>query len=211
MQASDGETRDLGPQESWDAIYATLERTRSSLYVAGSATILMVWGAIGAVGLLAEFGITTWGADLRESYPWISGPLWFALVAVGMTASSVIGRRAVRKAALGAGARGAGLRVFAFWLAVAVATFLVPGAGGVWTGDDPAVNIPRVAIGIAGLGYVLFGIMVRPMLAVIGVGIVAAFYVPSFLLDNAALAVSAGLTLLVAVLGMLWVRKSGVA
>ena len=211
MQASDGETRDLGPQESWDAIYTTLERTRSSLYVAGSAMILMLWGAIAAVGLLAEFSIATWGEELRADYPWISGPLWFVLVAIGMTASSVIGHRAGQKAAMGKVARSAGFRVFGFWLVVAVATFLVPAAGGVWTGDDPEVNIPRVAIGIAGLGYVLFGIMVRPMLAVIGVGIVAAFYLPSFLLDDAALAVSAGLTLIVAVLGMLWVRKSGVA
>lgn len=211
MQASDGEMRDSTPQESWDAIQTTLERTRNSLYVAGSATILVVWGVIGAVGLLAEFSLGTWGADLHTDYPWISGPLWFVLIAIGFTASSVIGSRAGQKAAPGQVARDAGLRVFLFWLAIGVAAFALPGLGGTWSSDSPELDVPRVAIGVAGLGYVLFGIMVRPMLAVIGVGLLAAYYVPSFLLDDAALAVSAALWLVVAVLGMLWVRKSGVA
>ena len=211
MHVSDGETRGPTPQESWGAIYETLERTRNSMYVAGSATILIVWGVIGAAGLLAEFSIATWGADLREDYPWISGPLWFVLIAVGFTASAVIGSRAGQKAAPGQVSRDAGLRVFLFWLAIGVAAFALPGLGGAWTGDSPEVNVPRVAIGIAGLGFVLFGIMVRPMLAVIGAGLLAAYYVPSYLLDDAALAVSAALWLAVAALGMLWVRKSGIA
>ncbi|MCY4625270.1 MAG: hypothetical protein OXC99_09775 [Chloroflexi bacterium] len=211
MLASDGETRGPTPQESRDVIYETLERTRSSLYVAGSATILILWGVIGAVGLLAEYSIATWGADLRADYPWISGPLWMALVGTGFTASAVIGSRAGQRAAPGQVSRDAGLRVFLFWLAIGVAAFALPGLGGAWASDNPDVNTPRVAIGVAGLGFVLFGIMVRPMLAVIGAGLLAAYYVPSYLLDDAALAVSAALWLAVAALGMLWVRKSGIA
>lgn len=210
MQAAENEGRPPTPQESWEAIQETLESARSSLYVAGTATILLLWGAIVSVGYLAEFSIATWGEELRESYPWVSGPLWLGLVAVGMAASGVIGSRAGQKLTPGEGARKAGLRVFFFWLAVAVAAFVVPAAGGVWTGDDPAVNIPRVAIGIAGLGFVLFGIMVRPMLAAIGVGVVAAFYVPSFVLGDSAPAVAAALTLLVVALSALWVRRSGI-
>lgn len=203
--------RDSTPQESWEAIHKTLERTRSSLYVAGSATILVVWGVIGALGLMVEFSLGTWGTDLRADYPWISGPLWMGLVAMGFTASAVIGSRAGQQAAPGQVSRDAGLRVFLFWLSIGVAAFALPGLGGTWSGANPEVDVPRVAIGIALLGYVLFGIMVRPMLAMIGVGLLAAYYVPSYLLGDAALAVSAALWLVVAVVGMLWVRKSGVA
>ena len=209
MQRSDAEGRSPTPQESWTAISETLERTRASLYVAGSATILMASGAIASVGLLAEFAIATWGSGLRESYPWISAPLWLGLALVMMAVNSVIGNRAGQKASPGAGARQAGLRVFLFWAAVAAAAFAIPAAAGVWTGDDPAANVPRAVWGIIGLGYVLFGIMVRPMIAVIGVGIIAALYAPSYLLGDAALAVAAALTLAVSLAGMLWLRKSG--
>ena len=211
MQAAENEGHSPTPQESWDAIRETMESARSSLYVAGTATILLIWGAIASLGYLAEFGIATWGEDLRESYPWVSGPLWLGLVAIGMAASAFAGNRAGQKLVPGEGSRQAGLRVFFFWAAVVVATFVIPGAGGVLAGEDAAVNVPRVTIGIAGLGFVLFGIMVRPMLAAIGVGIVAAFYVPSFALGDSALAVAAALTLLVVALSALWVRKSGLA
>ena len=208
MQAADGETRGPTPQESWEAINDTLERTRSSLYVAGSATILVVSGAIASVGMLAEYAIATWGSELRNDYPWISAPLWLALVAAMMAANSVIGSRAGQKAVPGDGTHRAGIRVFFFWLTVAAAAFALPGVSGAWTGEDPSVNILRLVMGIVGLGYILFGIMVRPVIAVIGLGFVAAFFAPSYLLDDAALAVSAALVLAVSVAGMLWLRKS---
>ena len=78
-----------------------------------------------------------------------------------------------------------------------------------WNADAGA-NIPHVAIGIVALGYVLFGIMHRPMIAVVGVGIAAAFYLPNYLAGDAALAVSAAATLTVAALGAVWIRRSGV-
>ena len=209
MDTAHRETSGPSPQESWDSIQETLERTRSSMYVAGSATILVVSGAMAAVGLMAEFAIATWGSELRADYPWISAPLWLVLVAVMMAANSVIGSRAGQRAAPGESSRSAGMRVFFFWLAVAAAAFALPGVAGAWTGEDPAAETLRTVIGIIGLGYVLFGIMVCPTVAVIGVGIVAAFFAPSYLLDDAALGVSAALVLAVSVAGMLWLRKSG--
>ena len=73
------------------------------------------------------------------------------------------------------------------------------------------MNIPHVAIGIVYLGYVLFGIMHRPALAAVGVGMAAAFYIPSYLGgDFAALGTGAGM-LVATVLGAVWIRKSGQA
>ena len=45
MQRSDGETAALTPEESWEAIQDTVDRVRSSMYVAGSSTILLLWGS----------------------------------------------------------------------------------------------------------------------------------------------------------------------
>jgi hypothetical protein len=53
--------------------------------------------------------------------------------------------------------------------------------------------------------------MHRPVLAVVGVGFAAAFYIPSYLVDgDPAMLVSAALMLAVMVLGAWWIRKSGV-
>ena len=59
------------------------------------------------------------------------------------------------------------------------------------------------------LGYVLFGIMHRPAIAVVGIGIAAAFYIPSFLAGDAALLVIAGATMAVVAAGWAWIRRSG--
>ena len=87
--------------------------------------------------------------------------------------------------------------------------FLIPAAAGMWNAED-GDNIPGVAIGIVSLAYILFGIMHRPVLAAVGAGIAAAFYIPNYLLGDVATAVSAALMLVVAVLGAWWIRKSGV-
>ena len=126
-----------------------------------------------------------------------------------MLGSSIIGHRAGRKNAAGDGVRSAGVRVFFFWLAVAVAAFLVPAAAGMWSAED-GDNVPRVAMGIVSLGYILFGIMYRPAIAAVGAGFAAALYIPSYLAGDATLAVSAVATLIVAVLGAAWIRRSGV-
>ena len=56
----------------------------------------------------------------------------------------------------------------------------------------------------------MFGIMHRPILAVVGAGFAAAFYIPAQFLGELAPAVSAALMLVVVVVGAWWIRKSGV-
>ncbi len=128
----------------------------------------------------------------------------------GMVGSAIIGRRAGRKIAPGGAARSAGIRVFLYWLAVVVAMFLIPAAAGMWNAED-GDNIPGVTIGIVSLAYILFGIMHRPVLVIVGVGFAAAFYIPNVLIGDVAIPVSGGLMLVVVVLGAWWIRKSGVS
>ena len=209
MQRSDGEMAALTPEESWGAIHETVDRVRSSMYVAGTSTILLLWGAIVSLGFLSQYGILTLAPEFVESNPWIIGPLWGVLCGAGMVGSAVIGCRAGRQNAVGDVARSAGIKVFLFWLAVAAAAFLIPAAAGMWNADDGA-NIPRVTVGIVALGYILFGIMHRPAIAAVGVGFAAAFYIPSYFAGDAALVVTAGATLAVVALGWAWIRRSGV-
>ena len=208
MAGYDAEAREPTPEESWRAIHETMERSRSSLHVAGAAPILLLWGILAPLGYLAEHLLDTAWADLAAGSPWIRAPLWGLLAGSGIAGSAVIGHRAGRAVAPGAGGRAAGIRVFLFWLAVAAAAFLVPAAAGLWTADG-ASAVPRVAIGIVALGYVLFGIANAPVIAVVGAGIAAAFYIPSYLAGDHALVVSALATLAVASLGAGWMRLRG--
>ena len=210
MQRTDHETVALTPQESFEAIHATMDSARSSMYVAGTTTILLFWAAIAAVGLGSQYAIMTLAPEFVDRSPWIFGVLWGVLMVPGMVGSGIIGRRADRKIAPGDAARSAGIRVFLYWLAVVVAMFLIPAAAGMWNAED-GDQIPRVTIGIVSLAYVLFGIMHRPALAAVGVGFAAAFYIPDYLVDgNEAMLVSAALMVVVVVLGAWWIRKSGV-
>ncbi len=186
-----------------------MDDTRSAMYVAGTATILLLWGVIASLGYLSEYAIDTLASDFGEDNPWVSGPLWGVLIAVGMVGSATIGHRAGRRQAAGDAMRSAGIRVFLFWLAVVAAAFLIPGAAGMWNADVDPLNIPRVAVGVVALGHVLFGIMHRPLIAAVGLGIAAAFYIPSYLAGDAALAVTAAATLLVVALAWAWIRRSG--
>ena len=210
MAETDADASALTPEEGWRAIHDTMERARSSLHVAGATPILLLWGVIASLGYLAEYLLETAWADLAEGSPWIRAPLWGLLVGAGMAGSAVIGHRAGRAVAPGPGGHAAGIRVFLFWLAVASAAFLVPAASGLWT-EDGASAIPRVSIGIVALGYVLFGIVNAPVIAVVGAGIAAAFYLPSYLAGDLALLVSALATLAVASLGAGWIRLRGAA
>ena len=210
MARSDADASALTPEEGWRAIHDTMERARSSLHVAGATPILLLWGVIVSLGYLAEYLLETAWADLAADDPWIRAPLWGLLVGAGMAGSAVIGHRAGRAIAPGPGGDAAGIRVFLFWLAVASAAFLVPAASGLWT-EDGASAIPRVAIGIVALGYVLFGIVNAPVIAVVGAGIAAAFYLPSYLAGDLALLVSALATLAVSSLGAGWIRLRGAA
>ncbi len=209
MERTGDEAR-LSPEDGWRAIQKTVDETHSAMYVAGTATILLLWGVIVSLGYLAEYALDTAATDFRDDNPWISAPLWFGLVGAGMAGSAIVGSRAGRVHAAGDAMRSAGIRVFLFWLAVALAAFLVPAAAGLWTADEDPANIVRAAIGIVALGHVLFGIMHRPLIAAVGVGIATAFYVPSYLAGDAALAVAAASTLLVVAGAYAWIRRSGV-
>ena len=209
MQGSDSEARALTPEESWHTIQATMDAARSSMYVAGTTTILLLWGVIASLGLISQYAIETFATELMARTPWIIAPLWAALMVVGMVGSAIIGHRAGKESADGDAIRSAGIRVFLFWLAVVAAAFFIPAAGGMWNADDGA-NIPRVAIGIVALGHILFGIMYRPVIAAVGVGIAVAFYVPSYLAGDAAPVVTAVAIMIVVALSAAWIRKSGV-
>ena len=210
MQGSNREGKALTPEESWSAIQATMDKARTSMYLAGFSAILLLWGPITALGYLVEYGLQTWGVDFLGRNPWIRAPLWGSLMVGGMVGSSIIGRRAAKRNVDGNAARSTGIRVFLFWIAVTLAAFFIPGAAGMWT-VEAGQYIPPVSIGIVMLGYILFGIMTRPALAAVGVGIAASYFLPSHLAGDAALAVSAVATLLVVALGTVWIRRSGVA
>ena len=209
MHEPDTEARELTPEESWKTIHTTMDMARSSMYVAGTTTILLLWGAIASLGLMSQYAIETFASEFSMRNPWIAAPLWGVLVVAGMAGSAIIGHRAGGKSADGDAIRTAGIRVFLFWLAVVFAAFFVPAAAGMWN-EDAAANIPRVSIGIVVLGYVLFGIMYRPAIAAVGVGIAAAFYVPSYLAGDAAPIVTAAAILIVVALSAAWIRRSGV-
>ena len=210
MEASDAETGAGTPEEAWRDIHQTMDRARSSMYVAGMATIMLLWAAIASLGVVFQYAILTLESEFAERSPWIFGVLWGVLMVPGIVGSGFIGHRAGRKIAAGDAARSAGIRVFLYWLAVVVATFLIPAAAGMWNAEGGDA-IPGVAIGIVSLGYVLFGIMHRPVLAAVGAGFAAAFYIPNYLVDGyEAMLVAGGFMLVVVVLGAWWIRKSGV-
>ena len=203
-------TNDSSPENSWNTIHDTMDQSRSSMYLAGMNTILLMWGGLMALGYLGQFAIMSLASDFVDRSPWVFAPFWLVVVAIGLVASSIIGHRASKSRSDGDAARNAGLRVFAFWIVVVAAAFLIPGAAGLWN-DDTASSIPGVAIGIIALGYTLFGIMHRPALAVVGIGIAAAYFIPDYLLGDIAAAATALLMLAVVFAGAFWLRKSDVA
>ena len=204
------ESSDLSPETSWRTIHETMDQSRSHIYLAGTSSILLLWGGIMAVGYFLHFGFSSLATDFADQYPWFPAPLWIALGTIGFIASGIIGRRAGQNLSDNYTAGRAGLRVFLFWLAVTVTAILVPAASGMWTPDHGSL-IPGVTIGIIALGYILFGIMHRLALSIVGIGIAAAYYIPNFILDDAAHAVTAIAMLVVVLVGALWLRKSGVA
>ena len=209
MQESSGEARKLSPGESWNTIHSTMETARSSMYLAGTPTIMLLWAAIASLGVGSQYAILTLTPEFAERSPWIFGVLWGVLMVPGMVGSGIIGRRAGRKIAPGEAARSAGIKVFLYWLTVVVAAFLIPAAAGMWNAED-GDKIPGVTLGIVSLAYILFGIMHRPALAVVGAGFAAAFYIPNYLLGDVAMVVSAAFMLAVVALGAWWIRRSGI-
>ncbi len=211
MQGGEAERERISPNEGWESIQATLDSSRSAMYVAGWPTIMLMWGAIVAIAYVAQFAVDTHAPGFAEDFPWFPGPLWGGLCLVGMVASSLIGHRASRDNAEGPTATGAGLRVFAFWISVVAAAFIVPVASGLWTAEADGAAIGGVVIGIVALGYVLFGIMHHASIALVGLGIAAAFYVPGYFAGDLSLVVSAVVTVVVVAGAWVWIRKSGAA
>lgn len=207
MQSSDDPTETLAAAESWSTIHSAVDDARSTLYTAGSAAILLMWAALTSLGYFSQYAIETLAVDFAERRPWFPGPLWAGIGAVGMVGSMVIGRRANQSLAAGRAARSAGIRVLVYWLSVATVAGLLPGAAGLWN-EVGAENIPRVLVGVIALGYVLFGIMHRPAIAVAGICLAAVFYIPSYFVGDAAPAVTGLATVALIPFAVAWMRKS---
>ena len=211
MRDPDSEGQQITPEQGWTSIHATLDRSRSSMYVAGWPNITLLWGTIVGVGYLSMYAIETLAPLFATDYPWYPGPLWFGLGIPGMIGSSIIGYRASKQNASGPSATAAGLRVFGFWISAIAASFIIPAASGLWTADADPITISGVSVGIVALGYILFGIMHHLAIALVGLGIAASYYLPRHFADDAAPLVSAVLILAVVVVAWVWIRKSSVA
>ena len=211
MKNQDREEHRITSEDAWESIHATLDRSRSLMYVAGWPSILLLWGAIVSVGYLTQFVVETAFTTFADDYPWFPGPLWGVLGTIGMIGSSILGHRAGHANSDGPTATRAGLRVFFFWMTVITAAFVIPAASGLWTIESNELAISRVAVGIVALGYVLFGIMHHKAIALMGVGIAAAHYAPSYFAGDFSNAVSAVLVLTAVAIAWTWIRKTGVA
>ena len=208
MQRQHGERQAISPEQSWESIQHTLDSSRSSMYVAGWTTIMLMWGALYAIGFLSQYAIETLAPAFAESYPWYPAPLWAGVGFVGMIGSAIIGYRASKRNAQGRTATRVGLRIFFFWMAVISAAFVIPPAAGMWTAEVDGAAIGGVVIGIIALGYVLFGIMSRVAISLVGLGFAASYYVPSHLLGDVAPVVSALIMLAVVGVAWLWLRRT---
>jgi len=84
----------------------------------------------------------------------------------------------------------------------------LPASAGLLTSEVEGITIARVSIGIVALGYILFGIMHRPVLVAVGLGFATPFFVSSHFAGEAAMVISAFATLLAVALGAAWIRWS---
>lgn len=202
------DTAVLSADEGWETVHATVHGGRSAFYTTGSTAILLMWGGIISIAYLAQYCVATFAADFADKYPWYPGPLWVIITFPGVIGSMVIGYRAGNAVSPGLAMQRAGLRVFAYWVTVMAAAGFLPGAAGLWN-EAGGEKIPFVMLGVFALGYVLFGILNRIVIAVFGVGMAVAFYVPHYVFGDIAPAVSgiAMLALLAAI--FVWVRGTG--
>ncbi|MDE2937120.1 MAG: hypothetical protein F4Y67_02350 [Chloroflexi bacterium] len=208
MRSGQKDAPELAAGESWDAIHQTLERSHRSLYLAGTASILLLWGVLTSGYFLVSFALGELAPEFVADYPWYHGPIWAVLGPVGMVGSMVIGHRASERNAGGRAARNAGIRVFLYWLAIAMAAGVIPGVAGMWNSVQ-AENIPSTILSVIFLGYLLFGILFRPALAVVGVALAAAVIAPHHLAGDWADLVSGLAVLTICGLGVVWIRRSG--
>ena len=207
MSQEHPEGQRMTPEQAWESMVTTLDRSRATLYTAGWPAISLLWAALVALGYLMQFTVGTALPSFATDRPWFPGPLWGGLALIGMVASSIIGARAGRVHTARASADRAGRRVFLFWVSIMAAAFIVPAASGLWTGAADASAASGVAIGIAALGYVLFGILHHGAIAFVGIGIAAAYYAPAHLLGDRAPLVTGTLLLLVVAVAWTWMRR----
>ena len=92
MKNQDREEQRITSEDAWESIHATLDRSRSLMYVAGWPSILLLWGAIVSVGYLTQFVVEMAFPTFADDYPWFPGPLWGVLGTIGMIGSSIFGR-----------------------------------------------------------------------------------------------------------------------
>ena len=199
------------PQQSWESIQETLDISRSSMYLAGWTTIMLLWGALYAIGYLSQYAVETLAPTFAENYPWYPAPLWAGVGFVGMVSSAIIGSRASSQNAQGRTATTVGMRIFFFWFSVISAAFIIPPAAGMWTSDADGAAIGGVVIGIISLGYVLFGVMSHPAISLVGLAFAASYYIPSHLFGDVAPVVSAVSMLMLVLAAWIWLRKSNIA
>ena len=208
MRKQNSEGQGITPEQGWTSIHATLDRSHSSMYMAGWTSIMLLWGAIVAVGYLSMYSVETLAPEFAADYSWYPGLLWFGLVIPGMIASSIIGHRASKQNASGPSATAAGLRVFGFWMAVVAAAFIIPAASGLWAAGSDPIAIAGIGVGIVALGYILFGILHHWAIALVGLGFAASYYLPAHFAGDAAPVVSAALIIIVVAAAWVWSRKS---
>ena len=208
MTPDSDDTAVLSTEEGWQTIQATIHDARGAMYTAGSTAILLMWAGIISAAYLAQYAISTFATDFAEDQPWFPGPLWIGFSAVGMVGSMTIGYRAGRSLSTGAAMQNAGIRVFLYWMTVVTAAGLLPGAAGLWN-ETRAETIPYVLVGVIALGYVLFGILHKPVIAVFGLGYAVSFYVPHYLFDDIAPAISGFAMLALLAATFVWVRRNG--
>ena len=211
MKRPNDKERQTTPKQQWQSIHETLDKSRNSMYLVGSPEIILLWGVIVALGYLSMHGVESLTPAFAADKPWYPGPLWFGLGVLGMLGSSTIGYRASRQKSDGLLAKSVGLRVFGFWVATVAAAFIIPVVSGVWTPDSDPIVIRGISIGIIALGYVLFGIMYHPAIALAGLGIAASYYLPPHLAGDGAPLLSAGIVLVVLAFAWAWIRKSRTA
>ena len=59
-------TNDSSPENSWNTIHDTMDQSRSSMYLAGVDTILLMWGGLMALGYLGQFAILSLASDFAD-------------------------------------------------------------------------------------------------------------------------------------------------
>ena len=93
MQTFDEGADGLTAETSWETIHVTVDEARSSMYLAGSAAIMLLWGVVTSVGYLSMYAVYTLTPGFAEQWPWFPGPLWGGLAMAGSAGSSILGGR----------------------------------------------------------------------------------------------------------------------